>query len=331
MRKLLIWVLIIFSLTTPVKKYFEEKTADVINDNSIGKSYNYLLVGFDDAAENTDAIMLVRYNPEKHKAAVIQIPRDTYYNYGTKQNKINQIYPSNIALGKTKKESLAELSRVIENLFSIDICGFAGLTTDAFAGLVDSFGGIDIVLNNDIKLTDSNGSILMDLKKGTTHLTGEQAKTFVRFRKGYNLGDLSRMDAQKIFLSALFEKVKSGLGINTVINLFTSSKDGVVSSIKLNDILEILTKKSGRLSEIDVFYTTIPGESCVSANGISYFVCNKKSTNSLLLYLGFLNENFDSEERLCNYEEESFMNIYFKEKVVWKVYDKSTVRDIRPS
>ena len=52
--------------------------------------YLYLVVGFDDAAENTDVIFTVGFDKIQNTASFVQIPRDTYCNFGGAQNKINQ-------------------------------------------------------------------------------------------------------------------------------------------------------------------------------------------------------------------------------------------------
>ena len=52
-------------------------------------SYTYLVLGLDDANKNTDAILIAHYNGEANTVTMLQIPRDTYCNYGRGQNKIN--------------------------------------------------------------------------------------------------------------------------------------------------------------------------------------------------------------------------------------------------
>ena len=52
-----------------------------------------LFFGLDDAAMNTDVICFASFDPENNTIAFVQLPRDTYYNFGGTQNKINQLYP----------------------------------------------------------------------------------------------------------------------------------------------------------------------------------------------------------------------------------------------
>ena len=62
--------------------------------------YVYLVAGFDEVAENTDVLFTVSYDANTNTGYVAQIPRDTYYNFGKSQNKINQIYATLISEGK---------------------------------------------------------------------------------------------------------------------------------------------------------------------------------------------------------------------------------------
>ena len=50
--------------------------------------YVYLVVGFDEAAENTDVIFTMSYDTKTNTAYVAQIPRDTYYKFGNGQKHI---------------------------------------------------------------------------------------------------------------------------------------------------------------------------------------------------------------------------------------------------
>ena len=56
-----------------------------------GKRVTVLCLGLDDAAANTDVILLLTLDPERQTVSVLQIPRDTYFSSKTPQNKINQL------------------------------------------------------------------------------------------------------------------------------------------------------------------------------------------------------------------------------------------------
>ena len=289
----------------------------------------YLIVGFDESAENTDAIILFRYDTGANSASVIQIPRDTYYNFGASQNKINQIYSSSIMLGRSKDEAMQRLQEAVSDAFGIDIDGYAGFTAEAFEGIVDAFGGIDVVLSEDYSYVDGDGKTVFELKKGINHFSGRDAMRFVRFRKGYATADLGRIDAQKLFLSGLIAKIKDGIDFKTVLNLVANSKNGVVSKINPKEILGIVMKKQGRISNAEVKYVTLPGGAVKAESGVWYYSCNKAASERLLSELGFSVTEFDREGRMKNTKDSAFEQIYNDKNIEWKLYTDSTLGSIR--
>ncbi|MFJ6725581.1 LCP family protein [Streptomyces sp. NPDC091281] len=86
--------------------------------------------------------------------------------------------------------------------------GFAG-----FANIVDSVGGVEIDIPQDIKDTKSGA----DLKKGKQTLNGEEALAFVRTRYALAGSDLDRTKNQQKFLAALANQVATP---STVLNPF---------------------------------------------------------------------------------------------------------------
>ena len=77
--------------------------------------YSYLAIGHDDASGNTDVLALISYNAHINHISVVRIPRDTYYNSGYYQNKINQIYPSLLSEGKTREEAYEILTDTLSH------------------------------------------------------------------------------------------------------------------------------------------------------------------------------------------------------------------------
>ena len=69
-------------------RIFENQAQTGVNDSS----YTFLISGIDDAADNTDVILLLDVDLSSSNISVIQIPRDTYFNHSYMQNKINQYY-----------------------------------------------------------------------------------------------------------------------------------------------------------------------------------------------------------------------------------------------
>ena len=160
-----------------------------------------LLLGKDRAAGLADAIMLVSINEDTRSVGILQIPRDTYVEYTQKDYKKINAMPR--VLGD--REAKVFLSRAI----GVELDYFISLDLDVLDRLVDAVGGVDVEILQDMHYEDPSQGLVIDLKKGQTHLDGKEAEQFVRFRAGYANADLGRIDAQKSFIRAFAKKCNS--------------------------------------------------------------------------------------------------------------------------
>lgn len=189
------------------------------NENRI----NVLLLGMrgiDEPGDGkllTDTMILLSYNKQNNKAALISIPRDLYLtmpgeNY---KEKINFAY----ALGYEKKGAAGGLF-----LSKVAVSKVTGLYMDyavavdhnAFKEIVDILGGIDVYLDKPFsEKTQFEKEILLDLPVGKSHLDGRTALYFVRSR--YSTSDFDRVRRQQLVLVAIKEKaLSSGILANPV-------------------------------------------------------------------------------------------------------------------
>ena len=300
------------------------RTGDSDTDVSPVESVTYLLLGLDDAAENTDVIALLTYHIAQNRLSLLQIPRDTYYRFSTGQNKINQLYATNCTK-MSKGEAAAATAREISELFGVQLVGYVALTTGGFRTVVDTLGGIDISVPEDMTVYDEYGENPMFLARGTHHLDGRQSERFVRFRRGYAMGDLGRLDAQKIFFSALLRRARSIRFDEAVTLLARLRKDALVRG----EGLKITKESFSLLSQLDncsVSYVTLPGESITAASGLSYYVLNRRATMDVLSrYVGADRMRFDREERLYKPDDLAFKNIYFDKNFGYREYTDDTL------
>jgi anionic cell wall polymer biosynthesis LytR-Cps2A-Psr (LCP) family protein len=123
------------------------------------------------------------------------------------------------------------------------------------------------------------------------------------------MGDLSRMDAQKLFINAVFSKVKNDIDLAKVIEIISIYHKDVISNVRLYSGIEmagaLLKNKS-----VSVFYATMPGEPIISNNGLSFYVLNRKSSAEIVKrYLHAENE-FDPKRRFMRSDDLGFINIY---------------------
>ena len=184
-------------------------------------TFTALLIGFDESPSNTDVMCIASCDATRRTLNIIQIPRDTYFDYGDKKGKLNGLYSHERLRGKTHKDALQVLSDKISEALGIDIDGYVALTTDGLIETVDFLGGVEIP-RQDVP------EPLQDQFEGDEKnvlLSGKSAYEFVRYRKEYKRGDLERLDAQKTFLKAAFEKIKSRKDLFSLIKFVQNNKN----------------------------------------------------------------------------------------------------------
>ncbi|MDR1953003.1 MAG: LCP family protein [Clostridiales Family XIII bacterium] len=234
------------------------------------KRVNVLLLGHNQ--ELTDTIMLGSFDTELQRVDVISVPRDTYYERpdypGAAYQKINSVY---------KTEGVEKAAEAVSNVLSgVPIHFYEIISDDGVAHIVDAMGGVEIDVPMDMKYTDLDQDLYIDLKKGNQVLTGDQAVQFLRFRKGYPTGDIGRVEAQQNFIKEAF-KQSIGFGFPKVAKAVMEEVD---SNMKLKMAVRIAGKAVGMDTEDIATYMT-PGESS-TFNGASYFLVDEGKTAEMM-------------------------------------------------
>ncbi|MEV0947104.1 LCP family protein [Rhodococcus sp. NPDC049939] len=155
-----------------------------------------LSTGGDTGGGRTDTIMIVHVPSSGGPATMVSIPRDSYVpipGYG--RDKIN----ASFALGGPQL-----LVQTVEGATGLHMDHYAEIGFGGFAGIVDAIGGVEMCLDNPID--DPLAGI--NLAPGCQELSGAEALGFVRSR-ATALADIDRMNNQRMFMSALMEKVAS--------------------------------------------------------------------------------------------------------------------------
>lgn len=301
--------------------------SDRVMKNGESDKHLYLVVGFDDAAENTDVIFTMGYDKSQNLVSVAQIPRDTYYNFGGAQNKINQLYSSLRNKGEDSHAAMQKMTKEISYLFGTEFDGFIGITTDTFRKIVDGLGGVDIELSRDMTVY-LDGDEPVVLKAGTNTINGEIAERFVRYRKGYAMGDIGRLDAQKMFLNALFAKASSGLTLPSLLSVASAIQSSAVTDMGLSDVVSLIMSSVTQKDTARSVFATVPGEPAINSNGLSYYVLNRKSAAEIAKRYMFATNEFDKDYKCRNASEQAFMNIYDDDSLVIREYYNEEIKDM---
>lgn len=157
------------------------------------------------AGRRADTMMLLHVPRGGGKPTLVSFPRDSYVPIpGRGRMKLNAAY----AIGGPK---LAV--RTIEQVTEIRIDHYMEIGFAGFAGAVDAAGGVDICVKR--KMKDPKQKITF--KKGCQTMDGKTGLAYVRSRYDDPRGDFGRVERQREFLAALFQKAASpGTVLNPV-------------------------------------------------------------------------------------------------------------------
>src|SRR5690606_22221198 len=190
------------------------------------------------------------------------------------QRKINAIYESHGAEG---------MKQAVSYIFhQVPIHHYVVLDYEGVKNIVDSLGGVEVVVPFDMKYQDlsANPPLRINLKAGRQVLNGDKALQFLRYRKGYIEGDLGRIKAQQEFLKSFAKKALSFRLPVVIKNVY----EYVETDISLFEALYYGTKLINIKSE-DIEFSTLPGQAEFRRYGgklLSYFIFNPKGTEKLI-------------------------------------------------
>ncbi len=304
-------LLLAFLILTGSAKNAEDKETGVLSAE--GKIV--LLLGRDDSSGLADAMALVFIEPES-RITLLQIPRDTYFRVDDKgYKKINgasKILGSDTLLCK-------ELSRAM----GIDIDGYISFESEFIRDAVDMLGGVEINIPLDMDYEDPYQGLSIHLSKGKQTLTGSEAVGFVRYRSGYLRADIGRIDAQKLFLAALanrvFEKVKG----KDVFPLAKIAIRYLKSDLSIGEMAAI-GKAALDVGAEDISFATLPGEEVKSSqSGAWFYIASLAGCEALLTELG-AERQFDKEHLFSDASRSEFEDIYGKE-IYARIYNTAEI------
>ncbi|MEV5407957.1 LCP family protein [Thermopolyspora sp. NPDC052614] len=238
---------------------------------------NVLLVGSDTRAgkenhkygqktvgERTDTIILMHISPNRDKALLVSLPRDSMVqhpecvNPTTKARIAPRLEMINAAFNDggivcTIKTIEANTKIRIDHYIKVDFAGFKNI--------VNALGGIEICLPHAV----DDKKAKLKLPAGKQIVMGEEALGYVRLRSGIGDGsDISRIKRQQVFLNQVVKKATSSDLLTNFgkLNAFvTAAAHSVEMDSDLNTEVLIEIAQSGRkLVSGGIKFITIPWE-----------------------------------------------------------------------
>lgn len=277
---------------TDVPAETEEPVSEYIVKEDV---YNILVIGHDDTALLADVVMIVNCDVKNNKISVMQIPRDTLVTIGVSTNKNNEAFSHYYMNAKWEgvddpyTEAGARYEQMIEKSLCINIHHRVVMNLAGFQAIVDAMGGVSVNVPYDMVYEDPEQDLYINIPKGWQHLDGYNAMGFVRYREGYVQADLGRVNAQKIFITAMVNQAKAVIK-NFDVSAMTGMAQAVFNSVNTNLSVSDIMYYAKFILNVDlesISMMTLPGD--LSSDG--YFVMNRADT------LKAVNEYFNVYEK----------------------------------
>jgi len=307
-----------------LKEDLEEDYTDGLDlDQIIEGQYTILFLGMDESGDLSDVNWIFQFDLIAGTLNILQIPRDSYMpdyaSYSTA--KFNSIYSSGQETGVTP---IQRVVNAIEDCFCMYIDCYVKLDCEDIANIVDSIGGIPITLSEEIVYEADKV-----LPAGEQVLTGEQSEWFIRFRHGYDEGDIGRVKAQRIFLAAMMEKMldMSQIELYSVMTEIYNNK-WIATDLSLEQISMIADFASERLTLDYVNVFMVPGEGAYyypgDGSAQSVYSIHKSATVDLL------NGYFHPYQNEIYVDESAIVELVPEGSYLSTVYDdtQETLEDI---
>lgn len=253
-----------------------------------GKEFNLLVVGIDRSTETgqetdsqvddgmTDMILYLHFNNETGQVKMLQIPRNIFVTTDASFSGNYQINAIAKTQGPNGSNNISALADEIYNIFGLHVDGYLSVRLEALTQIIDTFGGIQVYVPQDM---DYGGS---HLSQGYQTMDGAAAEFFLRTRHIYADSDLGRLRMQRYFYAALFARMRSmtAWDIAKLLPVITSQMETDLSATELVSVAVSMLK----ISSSNIMFCQVPvymGQA-ISYNGNSTVVVARQETADLL-------------------------------------------------
>lgn len=283
--------------------------------------------GVHDGAQLTDSIMVISLDQATGDVAMLSLPRDLKASPTcTATGKINEVYWCNNMDGENEQAGAEALMTEVGDILGIDFQYYAHLNWGSLESIVDTIGGINIILDEDINDYYYTGSVY---EAGTEYaINGIQAVALSRARHGTASGDFSRGASQQKILIGIKDKVlEKGLSITDLLGLASTLGDNLRTNFSVDEMKTLAHLASSfdfnnmrqiSLIEPDPLMTT------GTINGISY-VLPSAGVGNYNAIQKYITKMFSSDPR--SYEDYTILVLNATETPGLASTEKSTLEE----
>ncbi|MEM6449868.1 MAG: LCP family protein [Cyanobacteria bacterium P01_D01_bin.105] len=179
----------------------------------------------------SDTMLMMRFDPNNERVAVMSIPRDTRTNVDGEVTKINE----------ANREGGPALSAqsVSELMGGVAIDRYMRINVQGVEKLIDALGGVKVNVPTDMKYTDHSQHLYIDLKAGKQRLNGDQAMQFLRYRYDNN-GDIGRVQRQQMLMRALVEQALNPTTIARLPKILSVIQSHVDTNLSIEELVALV-------------------------------------------------------------------------------------------
>ena len=192
--------------------------------------------GTHDGAQLTDSIMVISLDQKTGDVAMLSLPRDLKASSTcTATGKINEIYWCNNMDGNDEQSGAEALSNEVGKILDLDFQYYAHLNWGSLIQIVNTLGGIEVTLDEDISDYGWTGAVF---KAGETYtIDGDQALGLARARHGTASGDFTRGASQQKILIGIKDKVlEKQLSLTDIISLAGTLGDNLRTNFSIDEM-----------------------------------------------------------------------------------------------
>ena len=218
------------------------------NDRN-GDNFNFLIAGEDETGM-TDVIMIMSFHGED--ITCLSIPRDTYVQSSySDNNKFSAILASN----RYKDQNLID---AVRDTLGIPITYYARISLGSVEDVIDCVGGLEYNVPYNMKYSDPEQNLYINLSKGKQTLTGKQVCHLLRYKTYHATGDISRTQIQRNVIREFIDQKMVLRNLVELPEICDILKDNIITNYPVSHLvgdIDILTKLDGK----NITYTVIPG------------------------------------------------------------------------
>ena len=208
---------------TYVTKEQKVETADEIG--GLAEEGSLLFVGVDEGGR-ADTIFTYEMS-EEGKATIYSIPRDTFV---TENMKIPYLL--------VQENGDEKLIQAVSEITGRPVKDYVRMDLTAAEAVIDALGGVTFTVPQDMYYSDPYQDLFINLKAGEQTLSGKDAVSLLRYRKGYPEGDLKRVEVQQAFLMELFRQKCNPAYLKEIPAVMDAIKGHVTTNLIGEDVVK---------------------------------------------------------------------------------------------